>query len=478
MVFSSSIFLFFFLPLVLIIYYLLRTRTQRNVFLTIMSLLFYAWGAPWFVLVMMGSITANWFFGLHVDDSHPMPERKTWVTISVIFNLALLGVFKYLNFITQNFVMLGWMREYTQIMLPIGISFFTFQAMSYVIDVYRGSGKSQKSLMAVCLYISFFPQLIAGPIVRYETIAEQIDHRQERLSDFTAGARRFLMGLAKKVLLANNLALMVDHSFKLPASELSVGVAWMSAIFFHVQVFFDFSGYSDMAIGMGKMFGFHFLENFNYPMVAKSVSDFWRRWHLSLSTWFRDYVFFPMGGSRVKSKWRLIFNMLVVWSLTGLWHGPDWCFFAWGVAFAALLIIERLTGLGKWMEKHWIGYLYSNVMVVVVTVLLGTAMHYNLDTTMPMVPITDALHRIGAMFGAGAAGLWDATASMYVREYGVFMAASILFSLPFGPWLEKKLRIPAAVSEVARAVGLLLALVASLSYVTMGAFNPFIYFNF
>lgn len=479
MVFSSTIFLFFFLPAVLLIYYLLRRRGHRNVFLTLVSLFFYAWGEPWFALVMMLSIMVNWLCGLHVDASHPQRERKTWVTLSVALNLLLLGAFKYLMFLMNN---LNWAfglhMPVPQIALPIGISFFTFQAMSYVIDVYRGDGAAQKSLLNVCLYVSFFPQLIAGPIVRYQTIADQIDGRVENLADFTEGARRFIVGLAKKVVLANNLALMVDHAYKLPGNGLSVGVAWMAAIFFHVQVFFDFSGYSDMAIGLGKMFGFHFLENFDYPMISRSITEFWRRWHISLGTWFRDYLFFPLGGSRVKSKWRLAFNMFVVWSLTGLWHGADWCFLAWGVAFFALLIAERLTGYGKWMEKHWIGHVYTNAAVVIVTVLLGSAMHTNLSTALPFEAITKATQRIGAMFGIGAASLWDATASMYAREYGVFMALAVICSLPVGKFIEHRFKLPAPVMQVGRAAGLLIAFVVTISYVVMGSYNPFIYFNF
>lgn len=467
MVFSSTIFLFFFLPIVTIIYYLLHGRSARNVFLTIVSLSFYAWGEPWFVLVMLLSITVNWLCGYKVDQTRGTPHSRCWLVGSVIFNIGLLGVFKYLMFIMEN---LNWAfglhMPVPQIILPIGISFFTFQAMSYVIDVWRKDGDAQKSWLNVCLYIAFFPQLIAGPIVRYQTIADQIDGRVETLTDFTQGARRFMVGLAKKVIIANNLALMVDHAYQLPDDALSVGVAWIAATFYHVQVFFDFSGYSDMAIGMGNMFGFHFLENFNYPMLAKSVSDFWRRWHLSLSTWFRDYVFFPMGGSRVKSTWRLVFNMFVVWSLTGLWHGAKWSFLLWGVGFFVLLIVERLTPFGKWIEKHWFGYVYANAAVVIVTVMLRSN------------DLSSAMRRIGAMFGIGATGIWDSTATMYIREYGWFILASILCSLPTGAWLEKIIPLPKPVWEIVRAVGLVLVFGITLSYVIMGAFNPFIYFNF
>ena len=473
MIFSQAVFLYIFFPLTLLLYFVaLRNREHRNVLLTIMSLFFYAWGEPVFVLVMLGSIVLNWYCGLKVDRSHPLAQRKRWVAISVIANLLILGGFKYLKFFMVN---INWAFHLTlptpEIALPLGISFFTFQAMSYVIDVYRGNGKAQKSLLDVCLYIAFFPGLIAGPIVRYETFAGQIEDRKETLSDFAEGARRFMVGLAKKVIIADNLALLVRHAYQIPGNELSVSVAWFAAIFAHVQVFFDFSGYSDMAIGLSRMFGFKLLENFHYPMLAKSVGDFWRRWHISLSTWFRDYVFFPLGGSRV-SKARLIFNMLILWSLTGLWHGADWNYLLWGLGFALIMILERFTGLGKWMEHHWVGYVYSNAVVCAITVLLATAMNVK-GATVPM-----ALERMGVLFGIGANGLWDATATMYVREYGAYIFMAVIFSLPTGDFLQKKLHIPANIMEIFRALGLACALIVTVSYIAMGGFSPFVYANF
>ncbi|MDO4546602.1 MAG: MBOAT family O-acyltransferase, partial [Clostridia bacterium] len=333
MVFSSSVFLFFFLPVVFIGNFLIfKKREQKNMFLTIMSLLFYAWGEPWFVFVMLFSIAVNWLCGLAIDKRANEPRAKKLVlTLGIIFNLALIGVFKYLMMLLNTANSLFGLSIYVpQIILPIGISFFTFQALSYIIDVYRGHGEAQKSFMHVCLYISFFPQLIAGPIVRYQTIATEISDRAETLADFEEGARRFIVGLAKKVLVANNLALLADGAFAMTIAEISFASSWLGAIAYLWQVYFDFSGYSDMAIGLGRMFGFHFLENFDFPMVSRSITEFWRRWHISLGTWFRDYLFFPMGGSRVKSKFRAIFNMFVVWSLTGLWHGADWKFALWG----------------------------------------------------------------------------------------------------------------------------------------------------
>jgi len=312
MLFSSTTFIYLFLPIVLIVYYglLWWCRKAQNIFLLLASLFFYAWGEPRFVLVMIASIVLNWGSGLLVDKFRDNKTVvRTVIGIDVMLNLGLLFVFKYLAFsmnILKSVFSAGW--TVPNIALPIGISFFTFQAMSYVLDVYREKGDVQKDILCVGLYISFFPQLIAGPIVRYETVAEEILHRKSTFNDFFDGFSRFVVGLAKKVLLANHFALLADDAFKIASNgTLSVGYSWFGALAYTFQIFFDFSGYSDMAIGLGKMFGFHFLENFDYPYISTSISEFWRRWHMSLGTWFRDYVYFPLGGSRVK-KPRLIFN--------------------------------------------------------------------------------------------------------------------------------------------------------------------------
>lgn len=322
MVFSSNVFLYFFLTVVLVGYAVLyRWRKWSNLFLTLASLGFYAWGQPKFVVVMFASIVVNWLLALWIDREKQKPERghaKLALVIAIVLNLGLLGVYKYLGWLLGN--VKAWFNlsfPVPEIALPIGISFFTFQAMSYVIDVYRGDGKVQRNFINVCLYVSFFPQLIAGPIVRYQTVADEIENRRENLTDFTAGVHRFMLGFCKKTLLANNLGLLVDTLFGLDHANLSVGGAWIAACAYLMQVYYDFSGYSDMAIGLGRMFGFHFLENFRFPFVSKSVAEFWSRWHISLTSWFQDYLYFPLGGSRVKSKARLIFNMFMVWSLTG-----------------------------------------------------------------------------------------------------------------------------------------------------------------
>ena len=470
MVFSSIEFLFFFLPAVLIGYYLLkRWRKAANVFLTVMSLGFYAFGAPKFFLIMIASIIANWGFGLWVDKVRDnRKQAKRALAVMVVFNLGLLGVYKYLMFIMNSLNL--WFSlniPVPQITLPIGISFFTFQAMSYVIDVYRGNGKVQKNLINVCLYISFFPQLIAGPIVRYQTVADEIDGRKENLDDFIFGVQRFMRGLCKKMLLANNLGLLVDTAFALETGTLSVISSWLAACAYLMQVYYDFSGYSDMAIGLGRMFGFHFLENFNYPFICKTVAEFWKRWHISLGTWFTDYLYIPLGGSRVKSKWRLAFNMFMVWSLTGLWHGAAWTYFLWGCGFFVMLAIERFTGLGKWMNKHagW-GHFYAMFMVVTITTMIRSD---NLSVAATM---------FGTMFGVNGAPLWNTLTGTFLREYGVFIAAGVIFSLPIPEFLRDRVHIPEKLIKVVGAVALVALTAVSVSYVAVDSYNPFIYFNF
>ena len=468
MVFSSIEFLFYFLPAVLVGYFILkRWRRAANVFLSVMSLGFYAFGAPKFFPIMMASIVVNWLFGLWVDRARGDSKKaKRVIALMVIFNLGLLGVFKYLMFLMNSLNMWFDLRlPVPQITLPIGISFFTFQAMSYVIDVYRGQGKVQRNLINVCLYISFFPQLIAGPIVRYQTVADEILNRRENLDDFIEGTRRFMRGLCKKMLLANNLGLLVDTAFALETKDLSVVSAWLAACAYLMQVYYDFSGYSDMAIGLGRMFGFHFLENFNYPFICKTVAEFWSRWHISLGSWFRDYLYIPLGGSRV-SKPRLVLNMMLVWTLTGLWHGAAWTYFLWGFGFGLMLVIERFTGLGKWMSRHAIGHFYAMLMVVTITVMIRS----------------DDLHvaRVfyGSMFGMSGAPLWNGLTGAFLREYGVFLAAGVLFSLPIPEWLRNKVRVPANCMQVVGAVALLGLTFLSITYVAVGSYNPFIYFNF
>ena len=476
MVFSSIEFLFYFMPATLAIYFLIyfagklmhrNLRGVGNMFLTFMSLGFYAFGAPKFFLIMLFSIFMNWLFGLWVDKVKDNRRRaKQVIALMAVFNLGLLGVYKYLTFLLNSFNL--WFTinlPVPKITLPIGISFFTFQAMSYVIDVYRGNGRVQKNFINVCLYISFFPQLIAGPIVRYQTVADEIMERRENLDDFIFGVERFMRGLCKKMLIANNLGLLVDTAFALKPAELSVISAWVAACAYLMQVYYDFSGYSDMAIGLGRMFGFHFLENFNFPFICKSVGEFWKRWHISLGSWFTDYLYIPLGGSRVKLP-RLIFNTLVVWTLTGLWHGAAWTYFLWGLGFGVFLVIERLTGMGKWMSKHRIGHFYAMFVVVTITVMIRSD---NLGVAWTFY---------GSMFGLNGAVLWDSLTGVFLKEYGAFLLAGVIFSLPIPQFLRDKLHVPASLMKIVGGIALAALTVAAISYVAVGSYNPFIYFNF
>ena len=469
MLFPSEIFLFVFLPVVLFVYYALLRKNivLKNVFLLAASLFFYAWGEPKYVKLMLITIVLNWLFGILVDsfrDKKILP--KVIMVIMAAVNLMILGWFKYSGFVVdQTNIIFHTNFEVPVVKLPIGISFFTFQAMSYVIDVYRGKGKVQKNPLWVGLYISLFPQLIAGPIVRYETIAEQIQHRKENLSDFTAGVTRFCIGLGKKVLIANNVAVVADHAFELlinGAFEASVAMAWLGAISYTLQIFFDFSAYSDMAIGLGKMFGFHFEENFNYPYVSKTVSEFWRRWHMSLQTWFRDYVYFPLGGSRV-SKPRMVFNMFVVWALTGIWHGANWTFLAWGLLYFVLLTFEKLSGLSK--KNYWWGHIYTMVFVIIGWVIFKS------------VDLQSAYVYVKAMFGFGAKGIIDKSVWAYISQYWMFYVFAFIGCAPIVPWIDKKLN-KNKVWNAAYAVVVMAVLVISVSYIINNAYNPFIYFNF
>ena len=470
MVFSSNVFLYFFLTITLVGYGLLRKKRKwSNLFLTVMSLGFYAWGQPGFVFIMIGSIAVNWLMALAIDAQKQkgnIKAAKIALAAAVVVNLGLLGTYKYLSWLLSNIK--GWFSlsfPVPEIALPIGISFFTFQAMSYVIDVYRGDGKVQKNFINVCLYVSFFPQLIAGPIVRYQTVADEIENRVETMEDFTAGVHRFLVGFCKKTLLANNLGLLVDTIFGLERAQLSVGGAWIAAAAYLMQVYYDFSGYSDMAIGLGRMFGFHFLENFRFPFIARSVGGFWRRWHISMTSWFQDYLYIPLGGSRVKTP-RLIFNMFMVWFCTGLWHGAAWTYVLWGLGFFIVLAIERFTGLGKWMEKHPIGHLYAMLMVVFFTVMIRCE---NLPHAWSMY---------GSLLGVSGVGLWNSVTGVMVREYGWFFLVAVIAGLPVRDFIVQKLRVPENLVRVVGAVALVILTAISITYTATNGYNPFIYFNF
>lgn len=475
MLFTSLEFLCLFLPVVLAVYFFLP-RMFRNYWLLMASLLFYAWGEPTFVVFMLASIVFNYLMALKIADHSPEEKwiRRIFLCLTVVGNLSLLFVYKYMNFVTgtirsvfphtQAFI------EQTSFVLPIGISFFTFQAMSYVIDVYRGV-RVQKNPASLGLYISFFPQLIAGPIVRYTTIEEQIDHRRITVDSFSEGIRRFIIGFNKKMLLANVMGEAADAIFAL--SDMSTLTAWVGIICYTLQIFYDFAGYSDMAIGLGKMFGFNFLENFDYPYCSASVTEFWRRWHISLGSWFRDYVYFPLGGSRVKSRLRLVFNLFTVWLLTGIWHGANWTFILWGVLYGVLIVLEKLLDLPA-KVKCSAATSIAWRLVTLLAVMLGWVL-FRSDS------LSNAGQYISTMFVAGATSLADITGLSYLREYLVTIVIGVACATPiFRIIREKVSRIPKAgpVLITAGYVMHLVLFLMSVSALIMNAHNPFIYFNF
>ena len=473
MVFSSLLFLFRFLPAVLLLYYI-APRKIRNLVLFLFSLLFYAWGEPKYVFLMLFSITMDFFMGQMVAKSKARNNRKAakrFLTISIVVNLSILAFFKYADFIigTINSVA-GLSLPMLSIPLPIGISFFTFQTMSYVIDVYKGATKVQKNWVNYGTYVSMFPQLIAGPIVQYKTIAEQMEYRKENASDFAEGIHRFLLGMGKKVLLANTIGLLCDAVMALEITQVPVLTAWLGAIAYTFQIYFDFSGYSDMAIGLGKMFGFHFLENFNYPYISRSITEFWRRWHISLSSWFKEYVYIPLGGNR-RGVLLQARNILVVWMLTGIWHGASWNYVLWGVYYGILLMLEKF--LLKPVLKHLPGVL-QNVYTMVL-VILGWVLFKCED-------LSYCFSYLKAMVGGFHAG-WIGRESMYLlRNYG-----ALLVILLFGcTMIPKKIghRITGKFGETSW-IGLVLRIVwyggiflISLAYLVDATYNPFLYFRF
>lgn len=476
MLFSSGIFLFWFLPITVAIYYLLPHRILKNSWLFFVSIFFYGYGEPLFVLLMLSSIGFNYLMGLGIHYFQSSKKTQQFILwFMVIGNLSLFYVFKYLDFSIVNAnALLGTSYPLRKITLPIGISFFTFQAMSYVLDIYRNPEENpvQKNPFLVGLYVSLFPQLIAGPIVRYETVAKEMKERHENWSDFSEGTVRFLVGFLKKVLLANNMAIIADVAFSSPASDLGMSFAWLGAICYTLQIYFDFSGYSDMAIGIGKIFGFHFLENFNYPYAATSITDFWRRWHISLSSWFRDYVYIPLGGNRV-GKTRQFVNLFVVWLLTGIWHGANWTFILWGMYYFVWLSFEKFLLPKEWkqkLERSIFGHLYVMVLVTIGWVI------FRADT------LSYAMEYLGAMFSFGTIGIVSGRSLFYVREYGLVFVMSIVASVPIFSSLEqwaesRNWKLQLGYHSVVMVVISVLFYGAVVSIVK-GSYNPFIYFNF
>jgi len=473
MLFSSAVFIYLFLPLVIFVYYafLRKHRTLSNLFLLGVSLVFYGWGEPKFVFVMMASVVINWLFGILV---HAFKNRdnqkgaKLCIVGACICNLGLLFVFKYLNF-AENIIceIFGITPKIAKIALPIGISFFTFQALSYVIDVYRDKGEVQKNILNVGLYIAFFPQLIAGPIVRYETVAREIKFRKETPGDLFDGFARFIVGLSKKVLLANTFGILADKVFMMSATGdvVSVSHAWLGALSYTLQIFFDFGGYSDMAIGLGRMFGFHFLENFDYPYISLSVTEFWRRWHMSLGTWFRDYVYIPLGGSRVKTS-RLILNLFAVWFLTGIWHGANLTFVVWGLMYFLLLCAEKLTGIHKKGGKIANIFKWAYTMFFVI---MGWVI-FRADS------LADALTYMKHMF-VPLDGFYDGMSLGYAGQFGIMLTVGIVSSTTLfrNLWKRVKKNIFTDILHVLCLTGLF---ALCISCIVSSSYNPFIYFNF
>ena len=461
MIFSSLPFLFFYLVACMLVYRLAPLKL-RNLVLLVFSLFFYGWGEPVYILIMFASIAIDYTHGMLVERWRDNDKRaRAVVASSVICNLAILVFFKYWDFLMTNLnAITGLSLPVLGLPLPIGVSFYTFQTMSYTIDVYRKDAPAQRNIITFGTYVTLFPQLIAGPIIRYKSVADQLESRRETVEKFAAGVRRFTVGLAKKVLLANAIGQLWDAA--LGAGELTVAMAWLGIGAYAFQIYFDFSGYSDMAIGLGKLFGFDFLENFNYPYLSKSIVEFWKRWHISLTTWFREYVYFPLGGNRVP-KWKWVRNILIVWLLTGIWHGAGWNFLFWGLYYAVWMLAERMF-LGKWLEKLPGALRHIYAMAVV---LVGWA----------IFEIGD-LSRLGSylltMFGGGR--LWSAETGYYLRSYLLMLVILCVASAP----LAKKLwaRLGERAQGVLEPLLVLGALVLCTASLVDASYNPFLYFRF
>lgn len=467
MVFSSLLFLFRFLPIVLLGYFLLP-RKFRNLFLLLFSLFFYAWGEPTYIALMLFSIVVNYLGGIFVDKYIAKGSKKgakTALIISMVVDIGLLGVFKYTGFFLENVNAIMKTDLVLSIVLPIGISFYTFQMMSYVIDVYRGDTEVQKNIVNFGCYVSLFPQLIAGPIVQYKTVAEQLETRVERVDSFGEGVKRFMAGLSKKVLLANNLGVLWDTVSASELTSVPALTAWLGILAFTFQIYFDFSGYSDMAIGLGRMFGFEFLENFDYPYISKSITEFWRRWHISLGTWFRDYLYIPLGGNR-QGLLKQIRNIAIVWLMTGIWHGASWNFALWGLYFGVILIVEKMFLL-KFLKKlpSFISHIYSIFLFVYGWVIFA------LEDTSNILSYTKALF--------GNAGFLNRESLYLLLNFGLILVIAGIFSTPipkkiFGA-IEK--RAP-NLAFTLTAIGVIIAFVLSVVYITASSYNPFLYFRF
>lgn len=467
MIFSSIFFVCCFLPVMMLLYYnpFLKSLTYKNTVLLLGSLAFYAWGEPVFVLVMIISIILNYIFGIVISANSDKIAGKIFFITAMSYNIGLLFVFKYLDFLLINVGNIFKKNMRIDLALPIGISFFTFQIISYIIDVYKDKVKAQKNILHLALYISMFPQLVAGPIVRYADVQDEIRSRKESKGDIIAGTYRFVYGLAKKVLLADYLGLIANNIFaQQSACSISVLSAWIGAFCYTLQIYYDFSGYSDMAIGLGRLFGFHFSENFNYPYLAKSITEFWRRWHISLSTWFRDYVYIPLGGSRC-SRMRHVMNLLLVWTLTGIWHGANWNFILWGGCYAILLILEKYTPITQ-MPKL-IAHVYTMFWVLILWVLFRAE------------SLGQAISYIQNMFNITVKPLTDIGALQYIWNAKWLLAFAIFFCIPVKKW-----NIPQFILNRKNAVYIIeylftvVVFILTFAVCLKATYKPFIYFNF
>ncbi|MEG1015353.1 MAG: MBOAT family O-acyltransferase [Bacilli bacterium] len=465
MLFSSISFLFIFLPTVILVYFLVPKKF-KNITLLIFSLFFYFWGEGIYVLLLIFSCIVNYLVALLIEKNKLNKKKKVFFIISLIFNIGLLIYFKYTNFFIENInSIFSFNISLRNIIMPLGISFFTFQILSYVIDVYKGAVKADKSFIDFTTYVTLFPQLVAGPIVRYVTIKSELKKKDISFENFAYGIKRFIIGLSKKVILANNLGLLIELLNKGNESVLQF---WIVSISFALQIYFDFSGYSDMAIGMGRMFGFKFLENFNYPYIAKSVTDFWRRWHISLSSFFRDYIYFPLGGNRCsKVKW--IRNIIIVWALTGAWHGASWNFIIWGLFFATFLLLEK-TLWGKWFEnKKIINHIYTLLIVLISFVIFNSS------------SISEIIINLKSMFFMRDIPLINEESIYYFKSYFVLLVISVVGCLPLLNNLCIKIKSSKKfnkIYETLEIIILIILFIIVVSYLVDSTFNPFLYFRF
>ena len=457
MLFSSIPFLFYFLPCVLLLY-AISPKKFKNFTLLVCSLVFYAWGEPRLVLLMLITVLGGYILGLLMEKFNK--HKKLFLTLAVALSLGFLGYFKYVDFFIKNInLMTGLSIPLLNVALPIGISFYTFQLLSYNIDVYRGNVPAQRNFVDLATYISLFPQLIAGPIVRYSDVAKQLRNRNHSFDKIALGVRRFVIGLSKKIIIANTLG-EICEIFK-SSNDKSVLYFWLYAVAFALHIYFDFSGYSDMAIGLGKLFGFDFAENFDYPYISKSITEFWRRWHISLGTWFRDYVYIPLGGSRVGMA-RMLINLLIVWMLTGFWHGAEWNFILWGLYFAVLLIVEKLFLL-KWLNhSKVISRIYVLLLVVISFVIFNAG------------SINEAFVYIGGMLGVGDYPLVSTETLYYLKDYLFVLIIAIVGATNFPKYFVTKFKT----LQWLEPIVLIALLAVSTAYLVDGSFNPFLYFRF